>query len=106
MTKFQLNGRTVLVTDTELFEGQRPGIVVSDPTPGEVELLKIECRHANVNVFLDGTKDGETLQSMRTRPSGNTLGGVPIFEPMDSGIRAELVSKGLVRFAELTSHGK
>ncbi len=38
--------------------------------------------NCNVNVFLDGGNDAETLAEFRNSPIGNTLMSVPIYDPL------------------------
>lgn len=85
-------GRIVHVYSPE-WEGHRPGMIVGDPV-GAGDLDGQYFESCNVNVFLDGFRDGVALEEARSRRHGNTLCHVPVFESMPSvvfgGVRAFL----------------
>ncbi len=75
-------GRILHVFNPKRWDGPRPGIVVGGPWgPPESQV-------ANVNVFLDGLNDGDALSQCRTSPAGNTLGSIPVRDPLTAEQRA------------------
>jgi hypothetical protein len=84
-------GRIVHVYSTK-WSGPRPGLV-SNVLADRCEK---DAHRANVNVFADGCNDAAWLAELRKSASGNTIGGVPIFDgPAD----------GVVLPEELEEHG-
>ncbi len=68
------------------FREARPGIVANS--------FGGASTNCNVNVFLDGGNDADTLAEFRQSPSGNTLMSVPIYDPLTNEQRAELAKLG------------
>lgn len=64
-----------------LFQGPRPGVVVSAfASTGRV----------NIQVLLDQVVDAQASHEFRSRPFGNTLELVPVYEPLDERQRTDL----------------
>jgi len=77
-------GRIVHVYSSR-WSGPRPGIIV-----GVERLAAGESEpRANVNVFLDGTRDAEILQLFRLRSTGNTIASMLINSPANSDDRIQ-----------------
>ncbi len=106
-------GRIVHVYAPSLWSGPQPGIVSNGPfnepvcenAAVGVRTVQNDGQHVNVNVLVDAANNPDALAFWRSRPQGNTLTSVPLYDALPHLERETVAGRpagaaGLVCWAE------